>query len=437
MPDKISIIIPVYNVAKYLGEALDSVINQTYTNWEAICVNDGSTDNSLEILNEYANKDSRFIIINQENRGVSNARNTALEKVTGKYIMFLDSDDFFKKEALETALKTIQSQNVDICVFGYEQLVNNELIKSYRSKLIEKTIGENLAPDFTVYLFLWSKIYRTDFIKKYNLRFEEDQHTAEDVIFMYETIFNGATHGLLNKQLYVYRTNRKNSLTTANIKGIKSDIKAAEKLCAKKLYESQTLAMKKNIADRWLNGCLYYYNKFHSLHEHLIIYLDILKMLKFWEKKIDRNILNELENYRELKSLHKRILKDSLPSKKYSENLEEYLKEVKFEKYLRKLKRKLKNKKVLIYGTGSLFQLILQKYSLKDINILGISDGKYLLKDAGNKDLGFNIIPKEKIKDYSPDYILVATKNYEKIIRNFEFNFTQNKKIKVIPFVKK
>ena len=111
MHNKISIIIPVYNVADYLREALDSVINQTYANWEAICVNDGSTDNSLEILKEYAQKDSRFIIIDQENAGVSKARNVALDNATGEYIMFLDSDDYFKRNALEDALKAIKKDN--------------------------------------------------------------------------------------------------------------------------------------------------------------------------------------------------------------------------------------------------------------------------------------------------------------------------------------
>ena len=93
MMPKVSVIIPVYNVEKYLKQCLDSVVNQTLKDIEIICVNDGSTDNSLEILEEYAQKDNRIIIISQENQGQSVARNIALEKATGEYVGFVDSDD--------------------------------------------------------------------------------------------------------------------------------------------------------------------------------------------------------------------------------------------------------------------------------------------------------------------------------------------------------
>ena len=91
---KISVIIPVYNVEKYLRECLDSLLNQTFKDIEIICVNDGSTDGSLNILNEYASKDSRFIIINQNNQGLSAARNNGLNVAKGDYVAFLDSDDY-------------------------------------------------------------------------------------------------------------------------------------------------------------------------------------------------------------------------------------------------------------------------------------------------------------------------------------------------------
>ena len=98
---KISVIIPVYNVENYLEESLDSIINQTFTDLEIICVNDGSTDNSPSILNNYANKDSRINIINQENKGLSAARNSGLDVATGDYIYFFDSDDILELTALE------------------------------------------------------------------------------------------------------------------------------------------------------------------------------------------------------------------------------------------------------------------------------------------------------------------------------------------------
>lgn len=101
----ISIVIPVYNAEKYLRACLDSMLAQTYKNWEAICVNDGSSDNSAQILEEYAAKDARFHIINQPNSGVSTARNTGMRQTTGKYIYFMDADDIVSPYLFELAEK--------------------------------------------------------------------------------------------------------------------------------------------------------------------------------------------------------------------------------------------------------------------------------------------------------------------------------------------
>ncbi|MBO5696399.1 MAG: glycosyltransferase family 2 protein, partial [Alphaproteobacteria bacterium] len=100
---KISVIIPIYNVEKYLRRCLDSVLNQTFTDWQAICVNDGSPDNCADILDEYAKKDSRFIVVNKKNGGLSDARNVGMEHATGDYILYLDSDDFIHPQTMEIA----------------------------------------------------------------------------------------------------------------------------------------------------------------------------------------------------------------------------------------------------------------------------------------------------------------------------------------------
>ena len=103
--DKISVIIPIYNVEKYLSKCLDSVINQTYKNLEIICVNDGSPDNCHQILEEYKNKDSRIVVIEQENGGEGSARNRGIRAVTGNYIAFVDPDDWVELDFYETAIK--------------------------------------------------------------------------------------------------------------------------------------------------------------------------------------------------------------------------------------------------------------------------------------------------------------------------------------------
>ena len=111
---KISVIIPVYNVEKYLSQCLDSILNQTFKDFECICVNDGSTDKSLAILQEYVNKDDRIKIINQENKGLSGARNSALKIVNGKYITFIDSDDFVTIDYLEKLINIAEKEDSDI-----------------------------------------------------------------------------------------------------------------------------------------------------------------------------------------------------------------------------------------------------------------------------------------------------------------------------------
>ncbi len=111
---KVSVIIPVYNVEKYLRRCLDSVLCQTFSEWEAICVNDGSPDNSADILDEYAARDSRFKIITQKNGGLSDARNTGMKHATGEYILYLDSDDFIHPQTMEFSYALAKRDNSDI-----------------------------------------------------------------------------------------------------------------------------------------------------------------------------------------------------------------------------------------------------------------------------------------------------------------------------------
>ncbi len=111
---KVSLIIPVYNTEKYLRQCLDSVISQTFKEFECICINDGSTDNSLPILQEYINKDIRFKLIDKKNEGVSVARNTGIQNATGKYIVFIDSDDWITKDYIEVLYNTIEKYDCDL-----------------------------------------------------------------------------------------------------------------------------------------------------------------------------------------------------------------------------------------------------------------------------------------------------------------------------------
>lgn len=124
----ISIIIPVYNVEKYLRRCLDSVLNQTFQDWQAICVNDGSPDSSAKILEEYAKKDSRFVVVTKENGGLSDARNAGLPHAMGEYIMYLDSDDFIHPQTMEIAYYMAKRDNSDIVSFTYDRIYRPQLM---------------------------------------------------------------------------------------------------------------------------------------------------------------------------------------------------------------------------------------------------------------------------------------------------------------------
>ena len=128
MRPKISIIIPMYNVEKYLRRCLDSVQNQTFTDWQAICVDDGSPDKSGSIAEEYAARDSRFVVIHKENGGLSDARNAGFPKATGEYIMYLDSDDFIHPQTMEIAYSLIKKNKSDILSFSYDRFYRPQLM---------------------------------------------------------------------------------------------------------------------------------------------------------------------------------------------------------------------------------------------------------------------------------------------------------------------
>lgn len=192
----VSVIVPVYNVEKYIRRCIESILNQTYTNFELILVDDGSSDNSGTICDEYANRDNRIIVIHKENGGVSTARNAGIDVARGKYIMFVDSDDFLAYNCLELLLAASRNFMVDLIIGGYNT-INYKVLKN-------KTVfKENQLMDLHVriegfvdilteavinrrgqfYCTPWAKLYKTSIINDNKLRFIEGIKHSEDNIF--------------------------------------------------------------------------------------------------------------------------------------------------------------------------------------------------------------------------------------------------------------
>ena len=159
---KISVIIPVYNVEKYLSECLDSVLKQTYGDFEAICVNDGSEDGSQRILKQYAQKDNRFHVISQENQGLSGARNTGLNHAKGEYIFFLDSDDTIPEYALETMLKIAEKTNVPLVASESKKASGKPA--SLNCQIFHHPLAEFVKNNH-IFSSAWNKLYRTDILR--------------------------------------------------------------------------------------------------------------------------------------------------------------------------------------------------------------------------------------------------------------------------------
>ena len=178
---KISVFVPVYNTEKYLRQCIDSILAQTFTDFELLLINDGSTDGSGAICDEYAQKDSRVRVFHQENGGVSSARNLGLNNVRGEWISFVDSDDWVKKNFLDKLI--VNSENVDLVCVGFIQIEDK---LKYRNVDYEGNASECLGLFFEnrILGFLWNKLFKTDIIKSNNLLLNESISFREDEEFV-------------------------------------------------------------------------------------------------------------------------------------------------------------------------------------------------------------------------------------------------------------
>lgn len=214
---KVSIIIPIYNVENHLKKLLQSVLEQTFFDFELIAINDGSTDDSPLILADSAEKDSRIKVINQSNLGVGSARNRGLSLAQGEYIYFADADDFLEKDLLEKVISAADKYDSNLVVFGYKMIKNEKVFKTrvIRDKYFVET-NQKFAEFFFKYNesidmnSLWNKLYRKDFLFQSELRFS-DKKIGEDAIFNYETYESINKVLFLDEVLYNYVIHRKGS----------------------------------------------------------------------------------------------------------------------------------------------------------------------------------------------------------------------------------
>ena len=302
---KISVIIPVYNVAEYLTKCLDSVVNQTLKDIEIICVNDGSVDNSLEILKTYAQQDNRIIIIDKQNEGVAATRNDALDVAKGDYIMFLDSDDYLALDACEIAYSKITSENADIGVFSHIEHENDSFIEAPKNKNVRQFAQDETLTDYSCFQIMsCDKIYKKSFLNDNNLRFPKGIKNAEDSVFCWCCLFNKPKYCFIEKPIYIYIVNRKNSATNAYENCIKNNNAAFKTLFNLQIFKNQPLETQLTIISHFCNGTRWYWDNFYKFYQRKAMIKDIRELLKFLEEHYDKKDLMTLKKYRVLKNIY-------------------------------------------------------------------------------------------------------------------------------------
>ena len=213
---KVSLIIPVYNVEKYLRKCLNSAIAQTLREIEIIIVNDGSTDQSLSIICEFEKKDKRIKVINQKNSGVSEARNAGLRVASGEFIAFLDSDDWIDSSFLEKMYQTAKEQNADIAVCSYASVVEGygkmPTIKRSKSDLLSSTKAlKKIISESGIRSYTWDKLYRRSLFTMNNISYPS-VNCYEDMATTFKLFYYSKRIAILEDCLYYY-LQRKTSIT--------------------------------------------------------------------------------------------------------------------------------------------------------------------------------------------------------------------------------
>lgn len=214
---KLSIVMPVYNTSEYLAESIDSVLNQTFSDFELILVDDGSTDNSLEICRRYEKLDSRITVVTQKNQGPGATRNNGIKHASAELMMFLDSDDTAAPDMLEKAVEVMDEKNPDLLLFGYEEVFYFESGKEKsRNRCIPGRLDLNTADECRAkYCKLvfdamlnqpWNKVYKKSIINSNNVRFPDVRRT-QDAIFNGEYFKHISSLYAIPEPLYFFRQN--------------------------------------------------------------------------------------------------------------------------------------------------------------------------------------------------------------------------------------
>lgn len=307
---KVSVIVPVYNVEEYIEECIESIVNQTLKEIEIIIVNDGTKDNSMKKIEKYLS-DSRIVIINKENGGISSARNAGLKIARGEYVTFIDSDDFIKITMLEKLYDQTSDFEIIFSDFIFYNNNSKKIEDSVRTHLKLKKInemkGSYIYPEGDV--VVWGKLYRTDFLKKNNLFFKEGI-IHEDELFTIQSYFLAKKIQQVEEQSYCYRINRQGSIMNSSQK--------EKHMLAYEVIANELGKFRNNFKENSFEELrLYIYEKYYEGFAASFINKEISKEeIKGFEKRVKR--IWEEESFSEFeKKIFKEDIKKVIKYKQY------------------------------------------------------------------------------------------------------------------------
>jgi len=297
----ISVIVPVYNVEKYIHRCIDSIINQTYKNLEIILVDDGSTDNCPKICDEYAQKDNRIKVIHKKNGGLSEARNVGIEIATGEYIGFIDSDDYINKKMYELLISGLETNDADICICNYKEVNNDYIINDEKQDSYNFLKFNNIEALEALYkengvkfVIACNKLYNKNLFA--DVRYSIGK-IHEDEYIIHKLFFNSKRVVYLDKELYYYYQ-RQDSITKKQISPKRLDALDALKERGSFFEINNLTSLKESNEKMMFYCCLKQYVDFRDIKNSLVcnrLKKRLRELYKLLRKHKDLNIIEKVK----------------------------------------------------------------------------------------------------------------------------------------------
>ena len=332
----VSIIIPVYNAKNYLKKCLNSLIGQTYRNIEILLIDDGSSDDSLSVCQRYAEIDSRVKVVHKGNGGVSSARNLGLKHVSGKYVCFVDADDWMTKNAIELLINNMEKCNSDFC-FGSAEAVGVIKKEKYGINsgwVIEKSNTEQFVQytdTLRTELGPWAKLFKARIIQKNNIRFPEDVKYGEDRIFIWKYIYHCSI--LSSVPNVVYKYSQLNLTRACGRYYEKTNEWLYEAVsCYAKLFDANTYLQVQKVAMRQFDVCMRHY----ALHSNSITRDEAIEKIKHTSNLFENFLITFADN-----SIYSEIDQNLVPY------YDAFFKDKNYSKLLLSLQESIKNRSII------------------------------------------------------------------------------------------